>query len=310
MNTPAAWVRILFHLLLAIFLANAANKFFVPNLEYEDLNGFYAQIFQFRGEAPDQYRILPLLGLKFLCGYLPFNHAVLIFNVIGAFFCFEVLFQLLRKAQPMHRLVFNALLAGVYIYLQYTGWRPDTLGLLAICLLALLPGYFGQRSTLQAALTVLGILAVAFSRSDIALIYAIFLAIYQPLSLPIRIALPILPVLVQIALKYWIFPNATYYTQTFMLWDNLSMYYLVRNPATWLILALGLAFHQPIVAFVKLTFKPFRFLYLLCVAYFLLVLVVGRVNEYRLYLPLVPLFIWAWDRTEAIHGKKTGRIRP
>ncbi|MEM7039731.1 MAG: hypothetical protein AAF570_22345, partial [Bacteroidota bacterium] len=69
------YIRLLFHALLAFFLANAANKFFVVDLEYEMENGFYARIFNFQGDAPDQYRILPLLPLKLLCDQLPFNHA-------------------------------------------------------------------------------------------------------------------------------------------------------------------------------------------------------------------------------------------
>lgn len=307
-HSPRPWARILFHLLLAVFLANAANKFFVPDLKYEDAHQFYAKVFQFHGQAPDQYRILPLLGLKVLCGHLPFNHAVLVFNFLTSFVCFEIFYRLLRKARPIHRLVFNVVLAVSFIYLQYTGWRPDTMGLLLVALLTLLPGFFLPKSALQTALIFMGVIALAFSRSDIALVYAVFLAIYQPMHIALRLGLVALPILVQVSLQNWIFADATYYTKPWMLWDNLGGHYFFRNPATWLIFAVMVGFYAKIGQFVRKTWKSFRILYVLIAGYLVLVLFVGRINEYRLYLPLVPLLICAWDRTEPSDGKKTGRI--
>ena len=72
-KTKHILLRIAVHILLAAFLANAANKFFVADLDYEFANGFYEKIFVGLGDAPDQYRILPLGPLKLLCGYLPFE---------------------------------------------------------------------------------------------------------------------------------------------------------------------------------------------------------------------------------------------
>lgn len=308
MSGSNPWVRIFIHLLLAAFLANAANKFFVPDLEYEAANSFYAKIFEFHGEAPDQYRILPLLGIKVIEGFLPFNLAVMAFNFLTAFLCFELLFVMLRKASIQSRLTFNLILAGVYIYLQYTGWRPDTMGLLLVGILAILPGFSLPPGPLKQLLTLLGITALAFCRSDIAVVYGVFLAIYQSGPISVRLLFPVIPVVVQLALQFVIFKNAEYYTKPMMLWDNLGMKYLVRNPATWLIPVVILIYFRPITKFIQRSWNSFRFLYLLLAGYVILVLFVGRINEYRLYLPFVPLFIWAWDRTAANYGKKTRRF--
>lgn len=300
-------IRIIFHLLLAVFLANAANKFFIPNLEHELAHGFYQKIFEFRGEAPDQYRILPLLGLKVLNQFFPFNHAVLAFNFLAGFLCFELIYYLLGPLSRLKKLGFNVLLAGSYIYLQYTGWRPDTLGLLLLCLLVVL-ALKVKAAAPKWVLLYLGVIALAFSRADIALVYAVFLAIYGGNRIWIRLPLILIPPAVQLLLQFYIFPEADYYTKPVMILDNLSLFYLVRNPASWLILALILGFWSRIWEFFRQTYPQFKFLYFLLAFYFLLVFAVGRVNEYRLYMPFIPLFIWVWQRTTIGNGEKTGSI--
>lgn len=303
------WIRLAFHGLLAFFLANAANKFFVADLEYELAHGFYARIFAGVGDAPDQYRLLPLIPLKAICDFLPFNHAVLVYNVAVGFLVLELFWWIMGGLPRRQKLLFQLLFAMGYIYCQYSGWRPDTLGLLAVAAAVVLPPWWtvDRPATygLRLLQTVL-LLALAFSRTDIALVYGAFLAIYGTQSWAWRLTWLLAPVGVQLLLQLVLFPEASYYSKTVMLTDNLSGYFLVRHPATWLILAVLLVFGRHLRDFVRRTWR-FRWLYALLTGYLLLVLVIGRVNEWRLYLPFLPLLLSIW-RTSQTDSHETGPV--
>jgi hypothetical protein len=290
-------IRLIAHALLAIFVANAANKFFVVDLDHEEATRFYARIFMGQGDAPDQYRILPLLPLKLLCEglSLPFHYAVLLYNMVFGFAVLELHWRLGKTLAPGTRWAMSFGLAMLYIYLQYTGWRPDTMGLLLLCALAALVIREVRDPSLRWGLWGLGILLLSWSRADIALIYALFGTFYRSYNYAWFIPVPIAS---QILLQGYVFPQAAYYSKTVMLLDNLSGYYLVRNPATYLILAAMVAFWKPLRAFVADTFQKNRYFYLLMLGYLILVLVIGRLNEYRLYLPFLPLWLVIF------HGRK------
>ncbi len=293
-----AWRRILIHLLLAIFVANAANKFFIGDLEFELEHQFYTTIFAFEGQAPDQYRLLPLMGIKAVWAGLktlrpatPFNHAVLVFNFFCAFLIFELWFGMLRQFAASKRLTFHLLFALLYIYTLYTGWRPDTLGLLLICVLytSRLPTVAGKQ--IASWWHLLGIMALSFSRTDIAVVYGIFFAAYYARRWWIRLILILFPFATQALLQFWLFKDATYYTKPIMIWDNLGMYYLAYNPASWLIAAAVLIFWKQLLHFFRRTYATFPVFWWLVLAYLGLVFVFGRINEYRLYLPFLPLMM-------------------
>ncbi|MFM2375283.1 MAG: hypothetical protein RLZZ165_380 [Bacteroidota bacterium] len=273
---------------LAAFLANAANKFFVADLDHELQYGFYARIFDFQGDAPDQYRILPLLPLKLLCRFFPFNHSVLIYNLVFGFIVLELLWQMSSgfELRTRHGLSFG--LSVLYIFMQYTGWRPDTMGLLCLSFAAAWSLRFLKASDGKLLLYGLSVLLLSGSRADIALVYALFATFYCGRLYAIWIPMP---VIVQVLMQEVIFPSTQYYSKVFMLWDNLRLHYLLYNPATCLALAALVAFWNPIVHFVRRTSGRSLYFYILATGYFLLVLVIGRVNEYRLYLPLVPILL-------------------
>ncbi len=279
----------IFHLLLAVFLAFAANKFFVPDLDYEIKHGFYARIFDFVGDAPDQYRILPLLPLKLLCNWLPFNHAVLLYNGILGFICFELLWVLYGTQKPQKRLLLNLGFAAAYIYTQYTGWRPDSMALLALCLGIAFAVMKISSPKWKLLVLGIGIVALSYSRAEIAFIYAIFFAFYlNDLRL---IIFSIVPIAAHFSLQLWIFPEAHYYTKPIMFWDNLGLHFIVNNPATYLILAAIIGFWSPLLRFLRKDIQKNLYFYVLLVGYLGLVLIVGRLNELRLYLPFLPLFL-------------------
>lgn len=281
--------RIIFHLLLAVFLANAANKFFIVDLQYEIDHGFYEKIFDFVGEAPDQYRIIPLLPLKFLCKVLPFNTAVLIYNSIAGFFCLELFWLLMPDIETLKRMLFSVIFGMSYVFFQYTGWRPATLGLLLICLgiTILIPRI--KNKALQWLSLGIGILLLSFSRADMALVYAVFFAFYlKDLRLVI---FALFPIGAQLIMQVWLFPDAHYYTKPFMLFDNLRGKFMLRNPMTYLLLAVSVGFGPRILRFLREDIRKNLYFYILFVGYLGLVLMVGRLNETRLYLPFIPIFL-------------------
>lgn len=304
-------LRLVVHGLLAVFLANAANKFFVVDLDYELEHHFYGRIFIGVGDAPDQYRILPLLPLKLLVQQVTFNYAVLIYNTVLGFMVFELFWWIMGGIHRNKKFTFNALFAAAYIYTQYTGWRPDTMGLVFLCALAVSPflvnGSKGQASILQSiGITVL-LAAISFSRADIGMVFALWFVIYQSQNWAFILLWVMIPPLAQFTLQEIIYPDAEYYSDKVMLLDNLKGYYLLRHPATYLIVALGLAFWRPIRDFFRQTWNQ-KWFYLLCLGYLGLVLVVGRINEYRLYLPFVPIFLVIWRDNDSTHATKTDPI--
>jgi hypothetical protein len=281
-------LRIVMHFVLAVFVAMAANKFFVVDLDFELSHGFYARIFEFRGDAPDQYRILPLLPLKLLCQFVPFNHAVLMYNMVFGWLALELLWRM-SKAQPfVWRRGLSFGFAILYIFLQYTGWRPDTMGLMCLCLASTIVLRDVRDRSLRFLLYALCIFMLCFSRAEIALIYALFATFYSRRSYAVLIPIP---VIMQILMREVIFPDAVYYSKTFMLMDNLRLHYIVNQPATYLIIAVLIGFWRPITTFLRLSFRKNFYFYLLAAGYVILVLLIGRLNEYRLYLPFVPLFL-------------------
>jgi hypothetical protein len=286
-----AYLRWIIHLLLAAFLANAANKFFVGDLEYEAEHHFYQRIFDFVGDAPDQYRILPLLPLKALSSQFSFNYSVLIYNTLLAFLVFEMLTLLMKGMGEMRKYLVLLLFSLLYIFFQYTGWRPDTMGLLAVCTAGLLMAEVTRADALRNALLLAAVAALGFCRADIALVYGLFFAVHYTRNWGIRAALVLVPLGVQATLQYVIFPEAVYYSDKVMLLDNLRLYYLLRHPATYLFLAAAMIWWRPLRDFFRLTFRKYLSVYLLLAGYILLVLVIGRLNEYRLYLPFLPIFL-------------------
>lgn len=286
-----AFSRIFFHVLAAAFAAIAANKFFILNLEAEAADPFYQRIIEFRGEAPDQYRILPLLGLKLLRLQFPFHHSVMILNGVTAFVVLECLWVLLGSRSWQQKTTFNLLFCTLFIYTQYTGWRPDTMALLALCCVLVVWMKEGKAGGLREGGFLLGLVALSFSRADVALAYAVFFGAVSLGNWPLRLLAFVIPIGIQALLQLVLFPDAPYYTHFFMLKDNLSGYYLVMNPATWLLAALLVARGGEIISFIKESIRKNPYFYLVFTMYAALVLVTGRLNEYRLYLPFVPLFL-------------------
>jgi hypothetical protein len=292
--------KIFFHLLLAAFTALAANKFFTLDLEYEETYHFYQRIFEWKGDAPDQYRILPLLALKGIRYFLPFHHSVLLLNFACTFLLFECFFILLNGRSEKVKIYFNLGFAVLFIYTQYTGWRPDTLALLLICSFTVVWVKSVRNLPLRDFGLITLLIALSFSRADMAMIYALFFGYYALRNWPLRILAVLIPVGIQLLLQQVLFPNASYYTHFLMISDNLHGFYLVMNPGTWLLVAVGFIFRKEFFSFLQMDVKKNLYFYIVFTIYLLLIFTTGRLNEYRLYLPFVPLFL-------LLHGASDGK---
>lgn len=301
-----ALTRVLVHLLLAFFLANAANKFFTADLDADAKR--YALIFDFAGEAPDQYRILPLLALKALCQWTSFHTAVLIFNFALGFISLELFVPFLRKYPVQTRYTFSVLFSAGFIYTLYTGWRPDTLGLLVLCQVTALVGWKMPQGMPRNVVLTLLLAAMAFSRAEIALLTGVFLALHGRRQWVWLVVWCGMAIGVQFLLSRYLFPSATYQTQKVMLADNLRLYYILRNPATWLLAAVCIIWWRGLSTYVRRTYRKFYYFYLIGISYLLLVLVIGRLNELRLYLPFLPLLMMMLNSESTDDGKKVSPI--
>ena len=169
--------RWVFHGLLAYFTANAGLKFFLASLDSIVGRAFILRVFEFTGNAPDQYRILPFLGLKWtwqlwqlIVPGAELEKAILIFNTLFGWFVYEGFFRLNSNWTESRRLRFNFLFAVLYAYWLFQGWRPETLGFFAVCLGNAL---LWQRRAAPVWCW-LALLVLAFCRADTALVYALF----------------------------------------------------------------------------------------------------------------------------------------
>lgn len=284
---------------------------------------FYQRLTAFSGDAPDQFRLLPWLvlggiqkvGVSVLSGW-PFKFSLLIFWLVSAFGCFEMGWFFLKKPTPgpstegrgamdskrnfplssgegpgvgfpQNILIFNGLFAILHPLTQVFGWKPDTLFCHFFCLAAAC--FFFEKRVVAGAIS-LGLLA--FCRADVALFYGLFVAIYGGLNWPVRALVVGFPIVVQLVLQRVVFPDAHYYVNWFQLPENLKCWRLFIHPFTWLIMAAGLIFRKEIQSFFNKNGLRWRWAFWLMAGWIVLVFVVARVNEWRLFWPFLPLLMW------------------
>lgn len=263
---------------------------------------FYSRLVAFSGDAPDQFRVLPWLvlgGIQKVVGLVfsgdVFRISLLVFWTVSAFACFEMSHQFFQKQSdwPVRNvLVFNGLFAILHPVSQLFGWKPDTLFCQAVCWLVVVFAF--ERGRHKCRLTVFGLVLLAFCRADVALLYGLFLAIYGGFGWPVRLVLVGLPIVVQVVLQRLIFADAHYYMEWFQLPENLKFWRLLIHPFSWLTMAGGLIFQKKIQSFLHKNWLRWRWAFGLMGSYILLLFVVARVNEWRLYWPILPLLMWIY----------------
>jgi len=299
--------RVAFHLLLAVFVARANDEHFRSFIDWEGARGFYRAILTLQGHAPDQYRILPLLPLRLLEHWMSFRYAVLALNLVALFLCLELFWWTLAHRPPRQRVLVSLLFAALAHFTLYPGWRPDTSALLALCALSLAPLRALPPSRRRDALLVGGITMLSFARADVALVYGIFLQSGRRAAGWARALVLLAPLAVQLLLARVVFPQATTYARIWALGDNLSPR-TVETATTFLLLALLLASWESARRWLGEVARNDRPLALACLVLFAAVLCFGRVNEYRLFLPLLPMLLVADGEREGQEAWKASRV--
>ncbi len=281
-----------------VFLAFAATRatdliFYDPGLvDWAGPKGSF-DIVRGRGVAPEQYRYLSHLLVTLLAQAGGFKLAVnaLTFVFLAAFF-FMMLFVAWPERPAYEKAAICAFVALLYPLSMLFGPRFDTALFLALMMLGLclwdrpLP-YF------------LLIAVFSVARADYALVLALFVLAdvleHRKKGIAVYIAAVLVPLGTQIL--FWIiFAGSTYYTKILMLHENLSGEVL-KTPGFWY--TLGVAALLAWLAPNKGRGSPGRQRATTFAAaklgtlglYLLAILVVGRLREWRLLLPALPLLL-------------------
>lgn len=282
------WQRLLVFAFLAGGMAHAINKLFIPELEADA--DVYARLMEGTGHAPDQYRILPIMLLYPFTALAGWSHGVLISNFIAGIFVLLQLWNMAAHRGIQVQTAQSFLFAVVFIFTLITGWRPETLWVLVIFNLTI-PWINEYRVSWIRFF--LGLFLLSLARADVAVWISAALLARNLKDWKYAIAGIGLGIGIQYLLMKIVFPEAAYYTHVVMILDNLSGWYLFRNPATYFILAALLIWRVQLISWFRnhLDAENQRLL-LACVLYVILIFMIGRINEYRLYLWFLPVFWW------------------
>lgn len=182
------------------------------------------------------------------------------------------------------------LLLLIYPFLMFDGVRSIAAFILLMSYLSV--SYFNtENPTWGRQLTFFAVLVIfSFSRADIALLIGLVCALSMGLHPLAKLLTAIVPLLVQYLLGNYIYPESEYYADVIMLGDNLSLVYFANNPATYLLLAVLLHW-QAIKDFLADKYRHEKLILALLLGYVLTVFIVGRPNEFRLFLPLLPVIL-------------------
>ena len=137
-------------------------------------------------------------------------------------------------------------------------------------------------------------LLLSAPRADVALLFAICSFGVAGLSRPTQSALIAIPLTVQLLLSNLMFTEAEYYSQFFMLRDNLTLRYLGSSPITYAWVALLIRYWQPVKSFVSYGASDKSSVFAM-VAYTITLCLIARPDEYRLFLPFLPLILWLYE---------------
>jgi len=291
------------YLLLAFFSSLLTFSVFII-FQNPDMY-LFQKIVEFRGVAPDQYRIVPYLILKgfsnfidfFSVKFSPLKVAVILFNFFFLSSSYVVLWKSFSNIQEKQFDLFFVLFSFIYPISMFYGFRPVTAFYIFIisCIFFTLNKIKGNKKLF---IFFLFFLVFCFSRSDLAEIIWIFTCIYYLKNNKLRIIVILLPIISIFILKYYLFPESVYYTHVFMLKYNLSsnLFILLLSPLTYFFLAIFCLYKEQVSNFFLFALRKYRPLVALIGFYLGLVLVFGNISEFRLWMPYFPLVFFLLDR--------------
>ena len=183
----------------------------------------------------------------------------------------------------------------IYPFLMFGGYRPTASFILFLPVHTVTQirktGDYQSRAWPLALLTLL----MSATRADIALLFAICSVGAAGLGLRTQSALIAIPLIVQLLLSNLVFSQAEYYSQLFMLKDNLSLRYLASSPITFALIALLIRYCEAIKGLVSYGAKANKSVVFAMAAYTITLCLIARPDEYRLFLPFLPLILWVFE---------------
>jgi hypothetical protein len=283
-----------FYLFASVFAALASYRMHIEGLE-EGVFPIFQALIEMEGRAPDQYRILPYLLIQAIRELLQIvigqeitpKYPVIIFDAL--FLCLSCLL-LKRIFTSINVFPVTLVLLLIYPYLMFDGYRPVESFILFLCVTITAVLVLADRK--YRPMKFLGLLAVlSFTRADVALLMALAGLAFLPMALWQRTVAIAIPLAVQWVLSCVLFPDAEYFSTVVMLADNFSGRFLFASPVTYLLIATAVAAHRQIKEFFTFTWQRHRSVLLLLLAYGAVLLVIARPNEYRLFLPMLPIVL-------------------
>lgn len=255
-------------------------------------------ILQLEGRAPDQYRILPYLLLRAMSGGL---HALLgddlslsvpivLFDA-SALFCSVLLLRRMFSLKDGSALVWILFL--IYPYLMFDGYRPVSAFILCMSLLMLQAILLARSGSVRdMALLLVALFFGSASRADVGMLYAVVAVLLIRPSIPLALCMLAIPAGMQFVLSRIVFADAEYFSEVFMLMRNLSEGWVIRAPLTGFLLAVLLIYAGPIRLWSRWAWNHYRGVFVTLLAYALTLCVIAMPNEYRLFLPLLPVVMF------------------
>lgn len=291
---------------LSFFSSYTTSVMFFLEKDYID----FGNIMDFSGGAPDQYRVLPYLLIKSIVYVLPLKisylesikFSVIIFNTFFLFMSFYILTKFIRLSDYKMTLIFIGF-SLFYPISMFLGPRPVTA--LYFFLISLYLFLYDKNNKLTVFLLFVYI-AISFSRPDLSIVVLVstIFNMEKKYGFSIILFLFSIPVISHLIISQLIFPDAVYYCKKIMFYDNLSLSYMVHTPGVYLVAAILFLYYSFIKEMVIETFYEYKFFYIGVIFYFLVILVVGRINELRLYLPLIPMMLYFFSKHYYFHAKE------
>ena len=251
------------------------------------------------GRAPDQYRIAPYFlitlirdGISLFVGAdLQLRYSILVFD---GFFLFLSALALIRHFNCVNDIQTGWLFL-IYPFLMFGGYRPTAsfILFLSVHAVVLIRKTSAHQSGAWPLLLITLLLSV--TRADIALLFAICSFGVAGLGRPTQTALIAIPLIAQLLLSNLMFTEAEYYSQIFMLRDNLTLRYLGSSPITFAWVALLIRYWQPFKSFVSYGARESKSSVFAMIAYTITLCLIARPDEYRLFLPFLPLILWLYE---------------
>lgn len=147
------------------------------------------------------------------------------------------------------------------------------------------------------------LLAFSFTRADMALLLSLVCAIYMMQFIAEKVLTAAIPIAVQILLVAVIYPDAEYYSDLLMVVDNISLIYFINNPTTYLLVGVVIIYWSETRDFLRNLYVEQSLVFVFLAGYVLAVFVVDRPNEYRLFLPLLPVVLLVLEKRRLGYGR-------